>query len=57
MMPKFTFMGWKFSTPSWLMYRAKAPMAVSWGKSMGGLPSIRRASYRAARQPEAVDST
>ena len=57
MMPKFTFMGWKFSTPSWLMYRAKAPMAVSWGKSMGGLPSIRRASSRAARQPEAVDST
>ena len=56
-MPKFTFMGWKWATVSSLMYRARAPMAVSLGKSMGGFPSSRRASSKAARQPEAVDST
>ena len=57
MMPKFTFMGWNFSTVSLDTYRARAPMAVSWGKSTGGCPSSRRASSTAARKPEAVDST
>ena len=57
MMPKFTFMGWKSVTLSLLTYRARAPMAVSWGKSTGSLPVSRRASSTAARKPEAVDST
>ena len=50
-------MGWKFTTLGSLTYRAMAPMAVSRGKLMGGLPSRRRASSMAVRQPEAVDST
>ena len=36
---------------------ANAPIAVSRGKLTGSLPSSRRASSTAARQPEAVDST
>ena len=56
-MPKLMFMGWKCSTVSLLTYRARAPRAVSGGKSMGAWPSSRRASSRAATKPEAVDST
>ena len=51
------FMGWKSATLPLLIYRARAPVAVSWGKSTGGFPSSRRASSTAARKPEAVDST
>ena len=36
-MPKFTFMGWKWATVSSLMYRARAPMAVSWESRWGFL--------------------
>ena len=36
MMPKFTFMGWNFTTLSSLMNPANAPSAVQVGKSTGG---------------------
>ena len=47
-MPKFTFMGWKSVTLSLLIYSARAPVAVSWGKSTGGRPRRRRDSSSAA---------
>ncbi len=57
MMPKLMFMGWNTVT-DWLeTYRARAPTAVSWGKSTGGFPASRRAVSTPARKPEAADST
>lgn len=43
MMPKLIFMGWNIVTEGLDTYSPRAPMAVSRGKSTGGLPVRRRA--------------
>ena len=57
MMPKLIFMGWNIVTEGLDTYSPRAPMAVSRGKSTGGLPVRRRAVSTPTRKPEAADST
>ena len=56
-MPKFTFMGLEVGHRLVADVQGQGADGGLPGKVDGGFPSSRRASSKAARQPEAVDST